>query len=161
MTYQDSGYPIPPNYAPPKRSNAPVFIILGIVVLLVVLAVLGGIVAFRAAQKSSAAAIVVGDRFLDDVRLHKFQAADDLFTSDVKASTPASNLKDLEFLVEKHHGAFIDHGVPGWFAKTYNGQNSMELYYPARFAKSSDTISMILVATPNGYRVYGCNYAQL
>lgn len=158
MTDPGSG-PLPPVMYPPPKKRVPIgLIILGVVGLLGVLAVLGGIRAFQAVKGNSAEAITVGDSFIDNMGKHNYPAARSLFTPQVQATTPADTLKDMETLVEKHHGAFVNHGQPQWYVQNWNGQTSVRLTYPAQFAKSNSTVSMILVKNGNDYQVYEAHY---
>jgi len=64
----------------------------------------------------------------------------------------------MEMLVEKHHGAFVNHGQPQWYVQNWNGQTSVRLTYPAQFTKSNSTVSLVLVKTDLGYQVYEAHY---
>lgn len=158
MNYPGQGQPPPMPYPPPKKTPPIVPIILGVFALLAVLAVFGGIRAFHAVQEDSAGAIAVGDSFIDNMGQHNYAGARSLFTPPVQAKTTASDLKDVETLVEKHHGAFINHGQPQWGVQSWNGQTSVRLSYPARFTKTNSTVSMIVVETGGEYRVYEAHY---
>lgn len=158
MNYPDAGQQPLMMYPPPKKAFPVVPIILGVVGLLIVLAIVGGIKAFHAVKEGSAEAIVVGNSFIDNMGQHNYQAARALFTPQVQAKTPAGNLKDIEVLVEKHHGVFIAHGQPQWNIQNWNGQTSVRLAYPAQFTRSQSTVSMTLVQTASGYQVYDARY---
>lgn len=158
MNYPGAGQP-PPTMPPPPRKGFPVAaVILGVAALLVVLAVVGGIRAFRAVKDNSAEAIAVGNSFIDNMGRHNYAAAHALFTPQVQAKTPADSLEDIETLTEKHHGTFVRHGQPGWNIQNWNGQTSVRLAYPAQFTKSHSTVSLVLVKTEAGYRVYEAHY---
>ncbi len=158
MDYPHAGPPPPLMHPPAKKAFPVAAVVLGVFGLLVVLAVVGGINAFHSAQEGSAEAIAVGDSFIDNMGQHNFAAARSLFTPQVQASTPAGNLKDIETLVEKHHGAFVNHGKPQWFVQNWNGQTSVRLTYPAQFTRTNSTVSMTLVETSQGYQVYDARY---
>jgi len=158
MNYPGEGQPPPMMYPTPKKSAPVVPIILGVLALLIVLAVVGGIRAFHAVKDNSAEAIAVGNSFVDNMGRHNYTAAHALFTPQVQAKTPAGDLKDIETLTEKHHGAFVSHGQPQWNVQSWNGQTSVRLAYPARFTKSGSTVSLILVKTDAGYQVYEAHY---
>lgn len=158
MNYPDEGQQPPMMYPPPKKSVPIVPIILGIAALLIVLAVVGGIRGVQAVKDNSAEAIVVGNSFIDNMGQHDYTAAHSLLTPPGQAKTPADNLADMETLVEKHHGGFINHGQPQWNVQNWNGQTSVRLSYPAQFTKSYSTVSMTLVKTEVGYQVYGVHY---
>lgn len=158
MNYLAPGQPPSAMYPPPKKPFPVVPLVLGIVGLLIALAVLGGIKGFRAMKENSSEAITVGNSFIDAMGQHQYSAARSLFTPDVQTRTPADDLKDMETLVEKHHGAFVHHGQPQWFVQNYNGQTSVRLTYPAQFTKSPSTVSFVLVKTGSGYQVYAAHY---
>lgn len=148
-----------PEIPPASKKAFPIGpIILGVVGLLIALAIIGGWKAFHAVKKGSAEAITVGNSFIDNLGQHNYSAAHSLFTPPVQANTPAGNLKDIEVLVEKHHGAFINHGQPQWNIQNWNGQTSVRLAYPVQFTKSSSLVSMTLLETDQGYRVYEVHY---
>ena len=158
MNYPDAGQ-LPPNFSAPPQKAFPIgYVILGVAGLLFVLAVLGGIKAFHAVKNGSAEAIAVGNSFVDAMGQHNYPAARSLFTAPIQAKTTAGDMKDIEVLVEKHHGAYIKHGQPQWNIQNWNGQTSVRLAYPAQFTKSSSTVSMILVRTDKGYQVYDAHY---
>lgn len=142
----------------PKKPFPTALVVLSIVGLFIALAVVGSIKIFHAAQSGSAAAIAAGNKFIEDIGQHRFSAARALMTAEIQAKTPASTLQDVETLVEKHHGACVAHGQPQWFIQNYNGQTSVRLSYPVQFSKSTSPVSMIVVPTNNGYRVYGTHY---
>lgn len=81
-----------------------------------------------------------------------------MFTPQVQARTSAGDLKDMETLVEKHHGVFVNHGQPQWFVQNYNGQTSVRLNYPAQYAKGASAFSLVLVKTGAGYQVYEVHF---
>lgn len=155
MNYPGAGQQPP---VTPKRRVPIAPIILGVVFLLGVLAVVGGIKAFHAVKDGSAAAILVGNSFIDNMGQHNYQTAHSLFTAQVQANTPMGNLKDIETLVEKHHGALVNHGQPQWNVQNWNGQTSVRLAYPVQFTKSNSTVSLTLVQTDKGYQVYDAHY---
>jgi hypothetical protein len=158
MNYPNAGQP-PPQMAPPTQKRFPMAaVVLGIFGLLVVLAVVGGIKVFHAVQGGSSEAIAVGNRFIDNMGRHHYPAADALFTPQVQAKTPADNLKDIETLVEKHHGTYVNHGKPQWNIQSWNSQTRVYLAYPTQFTKSSSTVSLTLVQTDKGYQVYDAHY---
>lgn len=149
----------PPLFSSPAKKPFPtVWIVLGVVVLLLALVVIGGIHAFKSVSAGSSEATVVGDRFIDSMGRHNYQTAQSLFTAQVQSTTPPGNLKDIEALLEKHHGAYISHGQPEWNVQNWNGQTSVRLAYPARFTKSGSTISLLLVQTDKGYQVSDTHY---
>ena len=158
MNYLGQGQPPPMPYPPPKKTPLVVFIILGVFALLAALAVGGGIRAFHAVKEDSAGAIAVGNSFIDNMGQHNFADARTLFTPQVQGKTSADDLKDVETLTEKHHGAFIAHGQPQWSVQNWNGQTSVRLTYPAQFTKSDSTISMVVVETGGDFRVYEAHY---
>lgn len=149
MTYSD---------APPPTKFPIVPVVLTLVALLGVLAVLGGIKGFHAMQQSSAAAITVGNSFVDNMGAHNYKAARLLMTPGAQAKSPVSTMQDIETIVEKHHGAFVNHGQPQWNIQTFNGQTSVRLAYPAQVTKSTSTVSVILMQTDTGYRVNDVHY---
>ncbi len=151
------GQPLPLS-TPPRKAFPVATMILGVVTLLIVLAVLGGIKVFHAAQSGSAEATAAGNTFVDSIGRHNYPAARALMTPQVQAKTSAGDLKDLETLVEKHHGTYVAHGQPQWFIQNYNGQTSVRLTYPAQYTKSSTTISLVLLQTGKGYQVYDAHY---
>ena len=157
MNYPNAGQP-PVIYPPPKKAFPVVPVVLGVVGLLIVFAIVGGIKAFHAVSADTSQAITAGNSFIDNMGHHNYPAARSLFTSQVQANTPADNLKDIETLVEKHHGAFVNHGKPQWFIQNWNGQTSVRLAYPAQFTKSKSTVSLMLVQTDKGYQVYEAHY---
>ncbi len=145
--------------SPPAKKGAPVAaIIFGILGVLILLAIVGGIKAFHAVKDGSAAAISVGNQFVDAMGQHRYPAARALFTAPVQATTPTGNLKDIETLAEKHHGAYVRHGQPAWNIQNYNGQTRVSLTYPAQFARGGSSVSLILVQTPKGYEVTDAHY---
>ena len=158
MNYPGAGPQPPQMYLPPKKSVPVVPIVLGIFALLVVLAVVGGIKAFHAIKDTSSEAIAVGNSFVDNMGQHNYQVARSLLAAPVQAKTPAGDLKDLEAMAEKHHGAFLTHGQPQWNVQNWNGQTSVRLAYPAQFSKSVCTVSVTLVKTEQGYQVYEAHY---
>lgn len=91
-------------YPPPNKRTPIVSIILGICGLLIVWAAVSGAKAFHAVKEGSAQAISVGNRFINAMGSHNYQAAHALFTPQVQVHTPVNNLKDMEAMVEKHHG---------------------------------------------------------
>ena len=158
MNYPGEGQTPPMMYPPPKKSAPIVPIILGIAALLIVLAVVGGIRGVQAVKDSSAEAIVVGNSFIDNMGQHDWAAAHSLLTPPGQAKAPADSLEDMEMLVEKHHGAFVNHGQPQRYVQNWNGQTSVRLTYPAQFTKSNSTVSLVLVKTDLGYQVYEAHY---
>lgn len=158
MNYPGAGQTPPTIYPPPKKPAPVVLIVLGILALLVVLAVAGGVRAFRAVQEDSEAAIVVGDSFVDNMGQHEYQNARALMTPPMQARTTAATLEDAEALTEKRHGAFLNHGKPQWNVQNFNGRTSVQLTYPAQFSKSDSAISLVLVDTGAGYQVYAAHY---
>ena len=157
MNYPNAGQPpmMPPS---PQKPFPVALVVLGVFGLLIVLAVVGGIKVFHAVQDGSSEAIAVGNRFIDNMGQHHYPAADALFTSQIQAKTPAGSLKDIETLVEKHHGTYVDHGKPQWNIQSWNGQTKVYLAYPAQFTKSSNIVSLTLVQTDKGYQVYDVHY---
>ncbi|MGI4790265.1 MAG: hypothetical protein ACRYFS_15615 [Janthinobacterium lividum] len=159
MNYPNEEYQPLMSYPPPKKAFPVAFVVLGVAALLIMLAIFGGIKVFHAAQAGSSEAITVGNRFIDAMGKHNYQAAYSLFTPQVQEKMSMDDLKDMEALVEKHHGTFLSPGKPQWFIQNYNGQTSVRLTYPAQFTKSSSSVSMTLVQTDKGYQVYSANYA--
>lgn len=152
------GQPTPAPYPPTKKPFPTVWVVLGVAGLLLALAIVGGIRAFKSVTAGSSEAIAVGNRFVDSMGRHDYQTAQSLFTAQVQVTTPPGNLKDIETLLEKHHGAYVSHGQPEWNVQNWNGQASVRLAYPAKFTKSDSTISLLLVQTNKGYRVYETHY---
>ena len=149
----------PPLFSPPtKKPLLAALIILGVVGLLIALAIVGGLRAFKSVSKGSSEAIAVGNRFVDNMGQHRYQTAQSLFTAQAQATTPLSNLKDIETLLEKHHGAYVSRGQPEWNVQNWNGQTSVRLAYPVKFTKSISTISLLLVQTDKGYQVSETHY---
>lgn len=145
--------------SPPAKKGAPVAaIIFGILGVLIVLGIIGGFKAFHAVKDGSAAATAVGDQFLDSMGQHRYPAARALFTAPVQATMPTANLKDIETLTEKHHGAYVSHGKPAWNIQNWNGQTRVYLNYPVQFARGSSPVTMILIQTPKGYEVTDAHY---
>lgn len=158
MNNTSPGQPFPSPYAPPKKPFPVVLVVLGVIGLLLILAVFGGIKAFHAMQSGSSEATAIGDRFVDEMGRHNYAAAQAEFTPEVRAKTPAGNMKDIETLVEKHHGTYVAHGKPQWNMQNWNGKTSVRLVYPAQFAKSGSPITLTLVQTTKGYQVYDAHY---
>ncbi len=158
MNCPNAGQQPPTAYSAPKKPFPVALVVLGIAGLLVVLAVVGGIHAFKSVSAGSSEAIAVGNRFVDDIGRHDYSAAHSLFTAQVQASTLVGSLQDIETLEEKHHGAYVAHGQPQWNIQNWNGQTSVRLAYPVRFTKSTRTVSMVLVQTDKGYQVYEAHY---
>lgn len=158
MNYPGPGQPTPLMSSPPKKQAPILPIILSVVGLLIVLAVVGAVRAVHAVQQSSSEAIAVANSFIDNMGQHNYPAARSLFIPEVQARTPAGNLKDIETPVEKHHGAFVNHGQPQWNVQNWNGQTSVRLAYPAQFTSSNSTIALTLVQTNQGYQVYEAHY---
>ena len=154
----NSGRQPPLLYPAPKKPFPIAAVILTFAVLLILLAIVGGIKAFHAAKSGSAAAIAVGNSFIDDLGRHNYSAAQALFTPQLQAKTPAGTLQDVETWVEKHHGAYVEHGQPQWFIQNYNGQTSVRLSYPAQYSKSSSTVSLIVMQTDKGYQISDAHY---
>lgn len=152
-------------YQPPPASNPPakklfptVWIVLGVVGLLLALAIVGGIHAFKSVSTGSSEAIAVGNRFIDSMERHDYQTAHSLFTASVQAATPPGNLKDMETLLEKQHGTYVSHGQPEWNIQNWNGQTSVRLSYPVKFTQGTRAVPMVLVQTNRGYQVYEAHY---
>lgn len=145
--------------SPPVKKGAPIAAIaLGIMGVMLALAVFGGIKAFHAVKDGSAAAAAVGDQFLDSMGQHRYPAARALFAAPVQATTPAGNLKDIETLAEKHHGAYVAHGQPSWYVQNWNGQTRVSLTYLVQFTGGTSPVTMTLVQTPKGYEVTDAHY---
>lgn len=145
--------------SPPAKKGAPIAAIaLGILGVLIALAVFGSIKAFHAVKDGSAAASIVGDQFLDIMGQHQYPAARALFTAPVQATTPAGNLKDIETLAEKHHGAYVSHGKPAWNVQNWNGQTRVYLTYPIQFTRGISPVTMTLIQSPKGYEVTDVHY---
>ena len=158
MNHSNTGQQPPAPYTPTKKPFLTVWIVLGTTALLLVLMIVGGIRAFKSVTAGSSEAIAVGNRFVDSMGRHDYQTAQSLFTAQVQATTPPGNLKDIETLLEKHHGAYVSHGQPEWNVQNWNGQTSVRLAYPAKFTKSGSTISLLLVQTDKGYQVSDTHY---
>ena len=158
MSYPGAGQMPPTIYPPPKKSAPIVAIILGIAALLIVLAVGGGIHGVQAVKDNFVEAIAVGNSFIDNRGQHDWAAANSLLTPPGQAKAPADSLEDMETLVEKHHGAFVNHGQPQQYVQDWNGQTNVRLTYSAQFTKSDSAVSMILVKTEAGYQVYAAHY---
>ena len=158
MNYPGAGQ-MPPAIYPPSKKSAPIVpIILGIAALLIVLAVGGGIHGVQAVKDNFVKAIAVSNSFIDNMGQHDWAAAHLLLIPPGQAKAPADSLEDMEMLVEKHHGAFVNHGQPQWCVQNWNGQTSVRLTYPAQFTKSNSTVSLVLVKTDLGYQVYEAHY---
>ena len=110
MNDPNSGLQTPLPYPPQKKPFPVALVVFGVVGLLIVLAVAGGIKAFHAVKAGSAAAITVGDSFMDSIGHHNYSAARALMTAGVQSRTPVNTLQDVETLVEKHHGSYVAHG---------------------------------------------------
>ena len=158
MNYPNIGPQPPSSYPLTKKPFLTVWVVLGVVALLLVLVIVGGIHAFKSVTQGSSEAIAVGNRFVDSMGRHNYQAAQSLFTAQMQVTTPPGNLKDIETLLEKHHGAYVSHGQPEWNVQNWNGQTSVRLAYPAQFTKSGSTISLMLVQTDKGYQVSDTHY---
>ena len=149
----------PPSlYAAPKKPFPVALVVFGVAGLLIVLAVAGGIKILHAVTAGSSEAITTGDRFLDSMGQHNYSSAYAEVMPQIQAKTSLSDLKDMEALVEKHHGAYVAHGKPQWNIQNRNGQTYVRLVYPAQFAKSQSTASMTVVQTEHGYQVCGVSY---
>ena len=158
MNYPNAGVPTPEMRPAPKKPFSTALVVLGAAALLIALLVIGGIRAFKSVRTGSAEAIAVGSRFLDSMGRHNYPAAHALFTAQIQASTPATSLQDVETLEEKHYGAYVDHGQPQWNIQNWNGQTSVRLAYPAKFARGTKTVTLVLVQTSKGYQVYDAHY---
>lgn len=151
----------PPMYAPPKKKIPVVPIVSGVLgcgCLLIVLVVAVGIKAFHTVQAGTSEATVVGNSFIDAMGHHKYAVAYSLFSLEAKSSVSADDLRDMETLVEKKHGAFVGRGQPQWYMQNWNGQTSVLLTYRAQFAKAPDTATLTLVPTKKGCRVFSAHY---
>ncbi len=158
MNIPNNGAQPPTAYQPSSKVVPIAFVAFGILTLLIILGVVTSIKVYRNTQSSSRAAISVGDSFIDSMGQHNYQAARSLLASQLQATTPTNNLKDIEMLAEKHHRAFVKLGQPGWFVQDRGGQVTARLSYPVQFAQSSSTVSLTLVQTKTGYRVYNYYY---
>ena len=147
-----------PSISAPKKPFPIALMIIGVVGLLIVLAVAGGIKVFRAVTAGSSEAITAGNSFLDSMGQHNYSSAHAELVPQIQAKTSLTDLKDMETLVEKHHGSYVAHGKTQWNIQTRNGQTSVRLVYPAQFTKSSSTVSMTVVQTERGYQVYSAFY---
>ena len=144
--------------APPRKSNTLALLVLGGVTLLVGLGILAAVFSFRAGMNTSSEAITVGNSFIDNLGAHNYQASESLLSPSAQARVPATELKDMETLLEKQHGAFTNHGQPGWFVQTYNGQTSVRLTYQAQFTKGSSPVTLVLMKGGKGYQVEDCHF---
>ena len=158
MNYPGEGQTPPMMYPPPKKSAPIVPIILGIAALLIVLAVVGGIRGVQAVKDNFVKAIAVGNSFIDNRGQHDWAAAHSLLTPPGQAKAPADSLEDMEMLVEKHHGAFVNHGQPQRYVQNWNGQTSVRLTYSAQCTRSDSAVSVVLVKTEAGYQVYAAHH---
>ena len=158
MNYPNPNQPLSQLQPPSKKPFPIALVVLGIVSLLLALAIIGGIHAFKSVTQGSSEAIAAGNRFVDSMGQHNYQAAESMFTPQTQARTPAGSLKDVETLVEKHHGAYVSHGEPQWSIQNWNGQTSVRLTYMVKFAKGDNTVSMTLVQTDKSYQVYDAHY---
>ena len=158
--YTQTPPPFPTSTTPPgqKKPFPIAAVILGIVGLLFVLAVLGGVKLFFGVKESSAAAITVGNEFIDATGKHDFKKAYSLFVPKVRETTAEDSLQDMEMLVEKHHGTYVAHGEPQWHIQNNNGTVSVSLLYPAKFSKGTSNVSMTLLQTDKGYQVYNAHF---
>ncbi len=160
MNYPGMGPQLPINL-PPKKNIPVVPIVSGVLgcgCLLVVLVVAVGIKAFHTVKAGTSEATVVGNSFLDAMGHHNYPAAYSLFSDEAKSNVSSSDLKDMEMLVEKKHGAFVGRGQPQWYMQNRNGQTSVFLTYREQFAKTPDTATLTLVPTKKGYRVFYAHY---
>jgi len=148
----------PPTSTMPTKRFPVGLVILGVAILLIALAILGGIRAFKTVGQGSAEAITIGNQFIDSMGQHNYQTSQTLLTSQLQARTPAGNLKDIETLIEKHHGSYVNHGEPEWNVQSWNGQTSVRLAYPLKFTKSNTTVTMTLLKTDKGYQVNDTHY---
>lgn len=154
-----NAHQIPPvTYLPPKKTFSIVYIILIVFCLLMVLMIVGGIRAFHAVKDNSVQAISISNRFIDSMGKHQYQSADALFTPEVQAHTSVSSLKDMETLVEKHYGTYLNHGQPQWNVQTRNGQTNVQLAYPMQFTKGNSMVSLVLINLNGKYEVYDVHY---
>jgi len=142
------------NPSPPRRSVA-VPIVLGILGLLLVAAVVGGIFAFKAGKTMTTAAGSVATAFIDDLEAHNWTAARGLVAPQELPQISVKDIKDLQQYVDNHYGKLDSMGTPGWFVNNNNGVTSVQLQYPATFAKGKATVQVVLTDTPAGYRVVG------
>ena len=140
------------------RTTLIVCSVAGIVVLLLALGIVSGIKAFRSTQKDSQDAIIVGNSFIDSMSEHHYQAARALLIPQLQPTTPAGNLQDLQALMEKHHGGLVKRGQPAWFAQERGGQTTVRLQYPVQYQRSSSGVTLTLLKTNTGYRVYNYYY---
>ncbi len=159
MNYPNSDQKSPESFPPAKKPFPTLYVVLGSISLLIVLAILGGIRAFKVVSQDSSETTTAGNRFIDSMGQHNYTTAHSMFTPQIQAKTPASSLKDVEGLVEKHYGAYVNHGEPEWNVQNWNGQTSVRLAYPVRFKNGVSTVSLILVQTPRGYQVYDAHYS--
>jgi hypothetical protein len=158
MNIPNGGAQPPTVYQPSSKVLPIALVVFGILTLLIILGVVTGINSYRKTQRSSQAAISVGNSFINNMGQHNYRAARSLLVSQLQATTPPNNLRDIEMLTEKYHGAFSNLGQPGWFVQDRGGQVTARLSYPVQFARSSSNVSLTLVQTKTGYRVYNYYY---
>ncbi len=151
--------PYPPGMAaPPQKSNTVLFIVLAGAGLLVLLAIVGIALAFKSGMNTSSEAVIVGNKFIDAMGQHNFPASSALLSPQTQGRIPATELRDMETLLERQHGAFVSHGPPAWFVQNYNGQTSVRLTYQAQFTRGTSPIMLVMVKGDHGYEVNDCHY---
>lgn len=149
------GPQIPPQ---PNKSNRVIFIVAGVAFVVIALAVVGGVFAFRAAQRTASAATSTGDSFLNAIAAHQYKTAAVLCDPSQAANFSPQNLSDIESLLEKRHGRMQNHGMAQWFVQSNNGLTSVNLTYNTQFSNGVIPMTVTVMQTPSGYRVAGWHY---
>jgi hypothetical protein len=139
-------------------SNKNTTVILGIAGILLVAIIWGAIVAVRAGARATRDATSVANSFLMDLRLHNYSAAQALVAPQILANATISRMSRLQQFIEQQNGKLVGVTKTSWYVSSYNGQTSVQLRYRADYAHQQGTISVTLIATPQGYRVYAWNY---
>ena len=143
---------------PPRKPSRVLPIVLGVAALLIALIALGVVSAVRSLSGTSSAATAVANSFVAAIGAHDFRGASALCAPQEQAHMSPSALKGLEALVEQTQGSYVSAGVPAWYVQNWNGQTSVRLTYRARYANGAETITVVMVNTADGYRVYRVSY---
>lgn len=145
--------------APKNNVGKIVGTIVGIAVVLLGLLIWGGVSLFRGTSETIAAAKAPAGQFLDALQAHKFQAAYKMLTPQIQATTTAASLQDIQELLEKRRGAMTGHSDPSnWFVSSNNGVTTVQLTYTEQFQHGSAPVTLTMINTPSGWRVYGYHY---
>ena len=161
MNLPGEATPPPINYQPSGKTFPVALIIVslaGLLGLLTMLAVADGIKAFNNGGNDALKAISVGDSFIDNMGQHSYPAAHSLFTTQLQVTSPTNDLKDIEMLMEKHHGTLVTHGQPQWFRRESGGQVTVHLSYRAQFSRNVSQSTVTLIKTDKGYQVHDFRY---